>query len=214
MFIFNYYRSERMQLKCAWISVLCVCVSLFLHVTRLTKYISGILSCKGMTKHLTLFTCTFIATCLEVAFSDKRRAKATIFPSRRLWVYKIILYMFRYPYFVSWYVTHMKLCLGAFAKLRKATISLVKSVRQHGKLRSYRRDFHGISYFTYFFENLSRNFKFHLNVPRLTGTLHVDLCTFIISRRILLRMRNISGKSCRDNETRILCSVIPPHPTP
>ena len=88
MVIVNYYRTERIQLKCACISVfcvcVCVCVPLFLHVTRLTKYTSGILSCAGMTKHLTLFTYTLIAACLEVAFSDKRRAKATIFLSWRL----------------------------------------------------------------------------------------------------------------------------------
>jgi len=67
----------------------------------------------------------------------------------------------------------------------------------------------------FFSENLSRNFKFRINVPSLTGTLHVDLCTFmVISRRILLRMRNVSSRSRRDNETRIMCSVIPPHPLP
>ena len=66
-----------------------------------------------------------------------------------------------------------------------------------------------------FFENLSRNLKFLINVPSLMGTLHVDLRTFmIIFRRILLRMRNVSGRSCRDNETRIICSVIPPKPPP
>jgi hypothetical protein len=33
----------------------------------------------------------------------------------------------------------------------------------------------------------------------MTGTLHEDLCTFIISRWILFRMRSISDKSCREN---------------
>jgi hypothetical protein len=38
-------------------------------------------------------------------------------------------------------------------------------------------------------------------VTRITGTLHEDLCTFVIvSRRILLRMRNVSDKSCRENK--------------
>ena len=32
------------------------------------------------------------------------------------------------------------------------------------------------------------------------GTLHEELCTFmIISRRILLRLRNVSDKSCGEN---------------
>jgi hypothetical protein len=44
-----------------------------------------------------------------------------------------------------------------------------------------------------FFEYLSRIFKFHLNLTRITGTSHEDLCTFmIISRWILLRMRNVT----------------------
>ena len=30
--------------------------------------------------------------------------------------------------------------------------------------------------------------------------LHEDLCTFIISRSILLRIRNVSDKRCRENQ--------------
>jgi hypothetical protein len=42
---------------------------------------------------------------------------------------------------------------------------------------------------------------FHQNLTRITGTSHEDLCTFmIISRWILLRMRNVSDKSCRENQ--------------
>jgi hypothetical protein len=32
-------------------------------------------------------------------------------------------------------------------------------------------------------ENLSRKFKFHENLTRLTGILHEDLCTFMIRSR-------------------------------
>jgi hypothetical protein len=32
-----------------------------------------------------------------------------------------------------------------------------------------------------FFENVSRKFKFHSNVTIMTGTLHEDFCTFIIT---------------------------------
>jgi hypothetical protein len=40
-----------------------------------------------------------------------------------------------------------------------------------------------------------------LNLRRITGTLREDLCTFmIISRWILLRMRNVSDKSCRETQ--------------
>jgi len=42
----------------------------------------------------------------------------------------------------------------------------------------------------------------------MTGTLHEDLCTFlIISRSIPLRTGNVSDKSCRENQKHISCSV-------
>jgi hypothetical protein len=44
-----------------------------------------------------------------------------------------------------------------------------------------------------FFENLSGTLKFYLNMTRITGHLHVDICAFVIvSLCILLRMRNVS----------------------
>ena len=59
-----------------------------------------------------------------------------------------------------------------------------------------------------FLENLSRKFKSHYNLTTITGTLHADRYTFlIISRSILLRMRNVSDKSCREIKTHILYSV-------
>jgi hypothetical protein len=43
------------------------------------------------------------------------------------------------------------------------------------------------------------------------GTLHEDLCTFIIiSRSILLRMRNTSEQFVEKIKTHILCSIIFP----
>jgi len=36
---------------------------------------------------------------------------------------------------------------------------------------------------------------------RITGTLHEDLCTLIlVSQGILLRIMNVSDRSCRDNQ--------------
>ena len=47
----------------------------------------------------------------------------------------------------------------------------------------------------FFFENLSRKYKFHL--IRVTATLHEDVCTFfIISRSVLLRVRSFWDKIC------------------
>jgi hypothetical protein len=53
-----------------------------------------------------------------------------------------------------------------------------------------------------FFESLSPKFKSHYNLTTMTGTLHAaDRYTFlIISRSVLLRMRNVSDKSCRENQ--------------
>ena len=36
-------------------------------------------------------------------------------------------------------------------------------------------------------------------MTRITGTLHEGLCIFVAPRCILLRMRNVSDKSCREN---------------
>jgi hypothetical protein len=52
-----------------------------------------------------------------------------------------------------------------------------------------------------FFQNLSRKFTFRWNPKRMKGILHEDQCTYmVVSRWILLRMRNISEKSCRENQ--------------
>ena len=52
-----------------------------------------------------------------------------------------------------------------------------------------------------FFENLSRKFKIHLNRAGKMGTLLEDQYIFIItSCSVLLRMRNGSDKSCRENQ--------------
>ena len=101
--------------------------------------------------------------------------------------------------------------LGAFAKLLKATISFVMSVRLSVRpsvrtsvcmeqFGSHWTDFYEISY-SVLCENLSRNFKFHLNRTRITDTLHAAQYTFlIILRSFLLRVRNVSHKVCRENQ--------------
>ena len=42
-----------------------------------------------------------------------------------------------------------------------------------------------------FFENMTRKFKCQQNLSRITGTLHNDLCAFMIYCWIFLRMRNL-----------------------
>jgi hypothetical protein len=52
-----------------------------------------------------------------------------------------------------------------------------------------------------FFENLSRKSKFHSNLTRITGMLHEDKYKFlIISRSVVLRMRNASDISCTETQ--------------
>jgi hypothetical protein len=56
-------------------------------------------------------------------------------------------------------------------------------------------------YILEFFENLSRYFKIHQNLTKIAGTLHEDQYTFLITpRSVLLRMRNGSDKSGRENQ--------------
>jgi hypothetical protein len=51
-----------------------------------------------------------------------------------------------------------------------------------------------------FFDIVSRKFKFQLNRSRITGTLRKDLSSsVIVSRLVLLTMRNVSDKVCREN---------------
>jgi hypothetical protein len=53
-----------------------------------------------------------------------------------------------------------------------------------------------------------RKSKFAKNLSRLKSALHEDPCTFmIISHWILLRMRNVSDRSCIENQTHTLCSI-------
>jgi hypothetical protein len=93
--------------------------------------------------------------------------------------------------------------LGAFAILRKASISFVMSVclSAWNTSASNRRTFTNFDIWISF-ENLSRKFMLHSTLKRITRTLHKVLCTFmIICHLILLRIRNVSDK------THILCSI-------
>ena len=96
--------------------------------------------------------------------------------------------------------------LVTLAKLWKATTSFSMSVRpsvwmstQNNSAPNKRVSLNfniGI-----FLENLSRKFKFLSYRTRITCTLHEDqYIFFIISCSILLRMRNVSHKSCRENQ--------------
>jgi hypothetical protein len=52
-----------------------------------------------------------------------------------------------------------------------------------------------------FFRSLSRKFKYYYNLSRITCTLRKDQYTIlVISPPVLLRMRNVSDRSCKENQ--------------
>ena len=95
-------------------------------------------------------------------------------------------------------------CAGKVSKKTSISFATCLSVRteKHG---SHWTDFHEISYLTIFFlpKNLLIKLKF---VAGIIDTLRTSLWTFtVISRWILLRMRNILEQSCRENQnTRVM----------
>ena len=65
-------------------------------------------------------------------------------------------------------------------------------------------DSHDI-WFLSIFRKYGEKTKVVSNMTRITNTLYEDLCTFmIVSRSVLLEMRNVSDKLCTENKTHIL----------
>ena len=106
-------------------------------------------------------------------------------------------FQFRFPVFS---IVTIIVILGAFAKLRKATISFVMCQFAWNNSAPTGRVFMKFDIWELFeksFENIQVSLKYDKN----NGTLHKDLCTFmIISHWILRRMRNVSDRSCRENQ--------------
>jgi hypothetical protein len=107
--------------------------------------------------------------------------------------------------------------LGAFAKLRKTTLSFPMTVCPFSWNNSAptRRILMKI-YVWAFFENLLRKFKFQSYPTRIMGTSHEHVFTFMtIYRQTLLRMRNVLEKSCRKNQnTHFMFNNVFPKITP
>ena len=71
----------------------------------------------------------------------------------------------------------MSLFLGFFAELREATISSsCLSVRPYRTTQRILTKFDILN----ILQNLSRTFKFHSNLTKVTGSLHEDRCNFIV----------------------------------
>jgi len=91
--------------------------------------------------------------------------------------------------------------LGAFAKLRKATFRHVRpSVCPHATTRSHWTDFRETWHFSVFPKSVEK-IQVSLKLDKNNGYLYVDQFTIlIIARSVLLRMRNVSEKSRRENQ--------------
>jgi hypothetical protein len=105
---------------------------------------------------------------------------------------------------LSWSWKQSKRCefLGAFAKLQKATISFVTSVRVCLTVRTNNsapteRIFMKFDIWV-LFENVEK-IKFHQNLTWIASTLHEVLCTFMVISRWILK-GNVADKSCWENK--------------
>ena len=78
-------------------------------------------------------------------------------------------------------------------------LSVRASVRME-QLNSHCTAFYKMLYMSIFRKSVEK-IHFHYNPIRIAGTLHEDQYKFlIISGTFLLIMRNVSGKSCRENQ--------------
>jgi len=91
-------------------------------------------------------------------------------------------------------------------KFPKATNSFGLSVRTE-KLGSHYTDFHEISYLSTY-RNLVKKIQFALKADKNKWHFNEDQYTFVITpRSVLLRMKNVSEKLCRENQNTLLCSA-------
>jgi hypothetical protein len=92
--------------------------------------------------------------------------------------------------------------------LASSWLSVCLSVRPHGRTLFPLDSFSWNLVFVYLSNICLGNSSFIKIWQRITGTLHKDLCTFVImSRPVLLRMRNVSNKAVEKIKPRILRSV-------
>jgi len=103
--------------------------------------------------------------------------------------------------------------LSAFARLQKPTVSFRMSVRPY--FRPHRTpQFPSGRIFIKFdiwvcFEHISWKYTFLWHMTRKTGSSHEELFTFaMVSCWIFLRTKNVSNKSCRENQnTHFVCAM-------
>ena len=75
-------------------------------------------------------------------------------------------------------------------KKKIVNFAMSLSVRPRGTVR-LPLDRFSLNFVFKHFSKLSRKFKFHENMTRMTATLHEDVCMFTISRSVIHTMRNV-----------------------
>jgi len=92
--------------------------------------------------------------------------------------------------------------LGAFANLRKATVSFVMSTCPSFRVETQLpRDGFSLNFVFEYFSTFGREIQVAFKYERITGSLHEGQYTFMVmSCRILLRMKLVSDKSCREKQ--------------
>jgi len=101
------------------------------------------------------------------------------------------------------YETAMQPFVDAFSKFRKASINFVMSVLPSAWYNSTPT----VGFSWKFILNISLKSVEKIQVrlkSNNNGYFHEHICAFMISRSVILRMRNVSDKSCRQNPTHIL----------
>jgi hypothetical protein len=78
--------------------------------------------------------------------------------------------------------------------------SVRPSARPHGRTPLPLDGFSWNFVFEYYSKICQENPRFHQNPTRITGNLREKLCTFMIISPWVLRIRNVSDKSCRENQ--------------
>jgi len=131
--------------------------------------------------HLSLYVrCNIlpgVQSCMSVLFEPK---VLRFFALRSFWLLRDMILCLVY-FTVETICSMFRNFLGAFAKLRKATLSFVMpaclSVRPHVTTRLPLQGFAYHFVFGNFFENLSIKFKFQYNLTRITGI--CVMCVFV-----------------------------------
>jgi hypothetical protein len=96
--------------------------------------------------------------------------------------------------------------LGAFAKLRKATISFAISIRLSASNNSAPT---GQIFITFDISVFFNEFKFHKNLKRTAGTLHEDRSTFLKSYLVqfMLQQETVQTEVVEEIKTHIMCAI-------